>query len=117
MNDDMSSKLQQLKDMLNDDQMKEKLKSMMSLMPNMQNAEENSGNQQSSGGFGLFENDAMISKFMKIMEKRKHLNDPRINLLTAMRPYLSQKRQERVDSYSKIFSFTQLASLLKDEDL
>lgn len=117
MSDDISSKLQQLKDMLSDDQMQDKLKSMMSIMPNIQNSEEGAENQQSGNNFNLSENEVMISKFMKIMEKRKQLNDPRINLLTAIKPYLSQKRQGRVDSYSKIFSFTQLASLFKDDDL
>ena len=117
MNDDMSSKLQQLKDMLGDDQMKDKLKSMMSIMPNIQNTEESSGNQQSDSSFGLSGNDAMISKFMKIMERRNQVNDPRVNLLNAIKPYLNKKRQGKVENYSKIFNFTQLASLLKDDDL
>jgi hypothetical protein len=113
MSDDLTEKIQQLKDMLNNNELPDNLKGMMSMLSN--NNKETSQDESTISNIGL-DNEAMIMKVKKIMAKKKHIDDPRINLLNALRPYLGQKRQSRIDSCSKLLNFIQMSSLLKEDE-
>lgn len=110
MSEDINLKIGQLKDMLNKPDLQDSLKSIMQLIPNQQT--EHLGTQTSS--FFSNENEIMIQKLQKILSKKNQLNDPRVNLLNAIKPYLNQKRQKKIDSYSKILDITLLSQIFKD---
>lgn len=44
-------------------------------------------------------------------------NDPRINLLSALKPYMNSTRSEYVDRAIKIMKLTKMTSIFKDLDL
>lgn len=115
MSEDIASKLQQLKDMLNNDQLSGNLKDMLSVMSSNSQQNDNVENQSNT----IFDKDKelLISKVKKIMDKKKQIDDPRSNLLAAIKPYLNSKRQQHVDNFVKILNYTMLASILKEEDL
>ncbi len=104
MSDDFGPKLEQIKEMLNKPGMEDNIKNLMSVFP--------TNNSSSSNNSGF--DDEMINKVRMIMEKKSQLNDPRLNLLNAIKPYLGQKRQQKIDSYSKILNITVLSNLFND---
>ena len=58
---------------------------------------------------------SMLLKITGILGKINVKNDPRVNLLLALKPYLSEKRLESMDSAMKVLKFSQLAFIIKDE--
>jgi vacuolar-type H+-ATPase catalytic subunit A/Vma1 len=113
MSDDLTEKIQQLKDMLNNDQLPDNLKNMMNLLSNNDKTQSVDNN---TGIDNLLDNQAMIMKIKKIMDNKNQINDPRITLLNALKPYLCQKRQSRIDSCSSLLNFIQILSFLKEDD-
>lgn len=115
MNDDITSKIEQLKDMLNNGQLSDNLKNMMSLLSGSNdNSNEATNNSQSLNDTDKYT--LIIAKVKKIMDKKSQINDPRINLLHAIKPYLNSRRQERIDNCVKILDFVILSKILKEED-
>lgn len=43
-------------------------------------------------------------------------DDPRINLLSSLRPYMRAERQESIDSAIKLLGFTKLSNLLNNQE-
>lgn len=60
------------------------------------------------------DNIATIMKIKKVYDKIATANDPRINLLLALKPYLSQKRADRLDSAIKMVHLTKLSSVVNE---
>lgn len=116
MSEDISEKLQQLKEMLNNNQLPDNLKNVMSLMSNSPQQSSSSENSQNNSFTNNSSPEILITKVKRIIDKKKQDNDPRMNLLSSLRPYLSQKRQERVDSCIKFMDIAFLSKILKDED-
>lgn len=58
---------------------------------------------------------SMLLKITGLLGKINVKNDPRVNLLLALKPYLSEKRLESMDSAIKVLKFSQLAFIIKDE--
>lgn len=112
--DDISEKLAGL---LNDPDTMERVKRMAE---NILGGEENPQPQQSpnlgdiTGMFGADE----LSSIMSIIGKLKSSgNDPRTQLLTALKPHLSEPRREKVDTAIKILKVLELLPLIKDSGL
>ena len=53
-----------------------------------------------------------IIKFKKIADKLNNSNNPRSSLLTALKPFLSAERQEKVDQYIKIVNILSILEVL-----
>lgn len=106
MSDDFSPKLDQIKDMLSQPGMQENIKNLMGIIPN------NSSQSNNTDSAGI--NVEMLNKIKTVMDKKNQMNDPRLNLLNAIKPYLGQKRQTKIDSYSKLLHVSTLSNLFKD---
>ena len=109
MDDDFVNKIEQLKDMLNKPAFKENIENIMSLIPNTQDTQADSSSTSNQNN-----NETITNTIKKVMEKRPHVNDPRTNLLNAIKPYLNPKRQQRIDSYAKILNVTMLSKFFND---
>lgn len=117
MDEDFSEKIEKLKDMLGDEKVTDKFKDMISMFSNSQSNDGLGSILQNNFAGGIdTEKLALISKFKNIMDKKNHINDPRVNLLNAIKPYLNSQRQVRVDSFIKILSYTLLSNILKEEN-
>lgn len=114
MSEDISSKLQQLKDMLNNENLSDNLQSMMGMFAD--NPQANPHTNSIVPSFGDVDKDMLMSKFKKILDKSRHMSDPRINLLNAIKPYVNPKRQQKIDSCSKILNMTILSKILNEDD-
>lgn len=105
--DDISEKLSAL---LSDPEGMNRIKSM---------AENLLGTREEAHAPKNDELDIDIGALTGILKKMKGggTNDPRINLLQALRPNLSAERRERVDGAIKILKLIELAPMLKDMGL
>lgn len=64
----------------------------------------------------LNENTETIRKIAKIMNSIETSDDPRVNLLIAMSPFLNQSRQKKVENCIKLFQMTQLTSTITETE-
>ena len=105
--DDISEKLSAL---LSDPEGMNRIKSM---------AESLLGSREEAPTKKSDEPDIDVGALTGILKKMKGggVNDPRINLLQALRPNLSAERRERVDGAIKILRLIELAPMLKDMGL
>ena len=59
-----------------------------------------------------------LTAIMSIISKLKSgVNDPRSQLLTALKPHLSEPRREKVDTAIKIIKVLEILPLVKDSGL
>ena len=54
-----------------------------------------------------------LMKIKTIMDGLQMDNDPRVNLLTALRPYISSSRGQHIDHAIRLMSISKLPTLLK----
>ena len=101
--DDMASKITEF---LEDDRNVELLKTFSGFMKSDKKEEEPSGQGAPGGG------DA--GKIMEALGKFGS-EDDRVRLLKALRPFISEKRRESLDSVTKILRLTQVISLFGDD--
>lgn len=58
----------------------------------------------------------MLRTVKTVMDTMQNMNDPRINLLTAIRPFLSSNRQKKVGNCIRLFQMTQLTKFMTDSE-
>ena len=104
--DDMASKITEF---LEDDRNVELLKTFSGFMKSeKKDSEEQSGAQERSGGAP--EGGKIMAALGKFGSE-----DDRVRLLKALRPFISEKRRENLDSVTKILRLTQVISLFDDD--
>lgn len=107
MDDNLSNAISQLQNMLSSDEGKKGLEDMIGSLgasnsspaPNLQNE--------------IFSPDNMI-KISSIMETIQSRNDPRSQLLLALKPYLSPSRGARLDTAITLLSLGKLPGIMKN---
>lgn len=133
MANDMSNAIDMLKDMLNSPDAGEKIGSILSALGGGSDENENpeaalpdlssiASMLTSTGDKKKAEKspdltDLPIANIMKIAtayQKLSKEDDPRINLLSALRPYMRHGRQNSVDTAIKLLGLLKLAPLLGD---
>ncbi|MDK2801050.1 MAG: hypothetical protein PWP27_2497 [Clostridiales bacterium] len=138
MDDDFDKKMEQVKKLLEDEKMAENLKMLMGMFannmkgdtkqpPSQMNSEANQRNAhepaQEMPSFGtppskLSMDDKMdaIMKIKKMYDKITSADDPRINLLLALKPYLNTKRQNKLDTAIKVVHLSKLTTIMSEFD-
>ncbi|MDP4092244.1 MAG: hypothetical protein Q8920_02695 [Bacillota bacterium] len=122
MSDDLGKKIKQITDLLSQDNMSETLKDLFSAFagPGGNSEAQPKANDTPAAkeeGTGKGEADSsveMMRTAKKIMDKLNTNNDPRINLLSAIRPYLNNKRQKKLDSCLRLLQVSSLTRLMED---
>lgn len=111
--DDLSQKLAGI---LNDPQSMERVRKMAeSILGEESSQQENpSPFNDITGMLGAEE----LTSIVSIIEKLKNSgNDPRAQLLTALKPHLSEPRREKVDTAIKILKVLEILPLMKDSGI
>lgn len=68
-------------------------------------------------GRNKFQDNAEMMRTVRvIMDRMQNMNDPRINLLTAIRPFLNNNRQNKLGNCIRLFQMTQLTKLMADTE-
>lgn len=132
MSDDLGKKIKQITDVLSQDGMPDNLKGLLSMLANSASKEEETSNpteasppreekssprEDRSMGSELEENLEMMRKVKKIMDLTKaNAHDPRINLLNALKPFVSGKRQKKVSNCIQMLQLSSLTGFLNDKE-
>lgn len=125
MSDDLNKKIKQITDILGQENIPDNVKGLLSLLTSsdtkeephtLQNTELPSGKEEKSERNELDENVDMVRKVKKVMDKLNTNNDPRINLLTAIKPFLNSRRQKKLVSCIKMLQMSSLTKLFDDHE-
>jgi len=131
MSDDMSEKIKQIADILGQNSnpnIPDNIKGLLSmLMPNNSSNDDSKSEDisedppQTRGSDNSSSSEAddfsdMARKMKKALGKLNSGNDPRVNLLNAIRPYLNKNRQRKLQTCIKLMRIGSLAQLLDDSE-
>ena len=125
MSDDLDKKIQQIAEMLGQDKVPDNLKSLVSLLAGSLNGKEGSAPKQAEEEkpveekavqAGNDENTEMMRRVKKLMDGVNMGNDPRINLLQAIKPFMNVKRQKKIGNAIQLLQMTGLARLMNNND-
>ncbi len=71
-------------------------------------------NEDSKVKNNLEDNMEMMRKVTTIMDSMRSVNDPRVNLLTAISPFLNNSRQKKIGNCVKLFQMTQVTRMMTE---
>lgn len=112
--DELTAKLSEI---LNDPESMNKVRAMAENLFSDSDEEEKCQSPTLFDGAGDFSPDD-ISRFMKIFSRlNSKEKDTRSDLLLALKPHLSEEKQQRVDSAVKILRLLELLPLIKESGL
>lgn len=135
-NEDMSELFSKFSNMVNEGNIPDEMKNILSSLSGNSNGNQNGNqnasqagnqgfpkNEQNSGTGSQAENQneapsidfETIMKMKTIMDKMKGSgNDPRANLLLSLKPYLKESRKEKIDQYIKLFSMSKVMEVFNN---
>lgn len=125
MSDDLNKKIKQITDMLGQESLPDNLKGLLSLLSSSGSGSEESPSkpaelspfkEEKRERSELEENIDMVRKIKKVMDRVNSTHDPRVNLLMAIKPFLSGSRQRKVGSCIKLLQMTNLTKFVDDND-
>lgn len=111
--DDLNEKLAGI---LNDPESMERVRKMAENLFGEEPSKQSSNTE--TADFGSLPSGEELQAIMSIISQLKNQkSDQRTHLLTALKPYLSQHRQEKTDNAIKILKLLELLPLIKDSGL
>lgn len=132
MNDDeLNTKFKEIAQMLGKKDVKvpDNLSGILSMLANSSSKEQVSQNseeqptpqpqskvekEESTTKNNLDDNMEMMRKVSTIMEGMRGVKDPRINLLTAISPFLNNSRQKKIGNCIKLFQMTKVTRMMTE---
>jgi hypothetical protein len=127
MSDNFNNNIKQLGDILANENISESLINILSLLansskketppeePQKENSSQSNQNKQKDKSDEDFRNNVeLMRKVKSIINDANNLNDPRINLLTAIKPFLNNNRQKKVGDCIKLFQMFHLTNMMTD---
>lgn len=124
MSDDLNKKIKQITDILSQDGLPDNLKGILSMLGSSNDSSQSQEKQESAPPENEEkaikpDNDdsmEMVRKIKKVMDSMRVNNDPRINLLTAIKPFLNLTRQKRINSCVKMLHMASLTKYMDEFD-
>jgi hypothetical protein len=133
MNDDLGKKVEQIAQLLGQEKVPDNLKELVSLFAASMNKKEDDAGQTASAYNETGEkanseaveklqgNDPEISPELlstarKAMGKLNLMDDPRIYLLNAIKPFMNNRRQKKIGSCIQLLQVASLSRLLGDKE-
>jgi len=134
MGDDLSQKFAQISELLNQEGMADNIKGLIGMLANSTDTKDTSPKEQdtandiqdiprknessgkSQNSSELEDNLEMMRQVQRVMEvMRSTKDDPRMNLLNAIRPYLNSSRQKKVSNAMRILQMTSVTKLMEKD--
>lgn len=127
MSDDIGRKIEQIAQLLGQDNVPDNLKELATLFASSMKKSENApaeaapdpektepAEQKQDTGSQL--NPEMLETARKALDRLDITNDPRINLLNAIKPFMNSRRQKKIGNCIQILQVASLSRLLNDKD-
>jgi hypothetical protein len=124
MGDELNNTIKQLTDLLNQETLPDNLKGILSLLGSQSNKQDsppkaNEGKDVKHNSIESSDPASNGEKFdtiMRVMSSMNSANDPRINLLSALKPFMNKRRQKNINNCINIVRISKLATLLDDNN-
>jgi len=123
MSDELDKKIKQIADMLGQDGVPDSLKGLLGILSGSNDKAEPLPKSSDSNTVregpeksDLDENLEMMRRMKWILDRVRSNNDPRINLLSSIKPFLNNRRQKRVGNCIKFLQMTGLTRHIEDFD-
>lgn len=125
MADDLNKKIKQITDILGQENLPDNIKGLLSLFagaggreePSQETSEIPVSKEEKAGSRAEpDENVDAVRRIKKVMDRIGTVNDPRINLLAAVKPFLNDKRQKKLDNCIKMLHISRLTKFVEDHD-
>lgn len=110
MSGDMNDKIKQIADILGQENVAENLKPIITSLMNNNNSNTDQHENRS------VENNDVVSKIKGAMDRLSTSNDPRVSLLTAVKPFLNNNRQKKIANCIKLFHMTNIAKIMDENE-
>lgn len=123
MSDELGKKIKQITDMLSQEIAPDNLKNFLSLLAgsikedstSSKAEEQNISKENNASENEQVDSMEMMRKVKTIMDSINMANDPRVNLLTSLKPFLSNTRQKKINSCIKMLGMAKLIRLMDDD--
>jgi hypothetical protein len=124
MGDELNSTIKQITDLLNQETLPDNLKGILSLLGGQSNKQDsppkaNEGKDVKHNNIESSDPASNGEKFdtiMRVMNSMNSANDPRINLLSALKPFMNKRRQKNINNCINIVRISKLATILDDNN-
>jgi len=123
MDDDMNKKIKQIASALGQENVPDNLVNLISAFANSisnenSSSKEENSRQASDNGVDreLADNMDMVRKFTDILSRMNSINDPRINLLYAIKPFLNSRRQSKLKNCVNILRMSSALRLMDESE-
>lgn len=124
MSEDLNKKIKQITDMLGQENIPDNFKGLLSMLagsseseePAPKTAEQPFVKEEKFQRSELEENMEMVRRIKKVMDHVNHNSDPRVNLLNAVRPFLNNSRQKKVNNCIKLLQMVSLSRIMDETD-
>lgn len=118
MSQDIEKNINQIKDLLSGGNSSENVKSLLgSLLKQNESSDSREDKEgETSGARPAFDADTlqMFFKIKQIMDSSQKNNDPREKLLNALKPYLSDKRKDKLAECMQILKITNIIDIFSN---
>lgn len=131
MSDDLNKAIKQITDVLSQESLPDNLKGLLSMLAGSAGQEDaQTAASASSGSSGSLaspelkeyreekndQDDSLNNKIRNIVDRVNVQNDPRVALLNAIRPFLSSRKQKKLNNCVRLIQMSSLTRLLDDNE-
>lgn len=127
MSEDLNKKLSQIADILGQEGMPDNIKGLLSLLSSSGNSgnKEETPPKQSDAPIrreekllkpDMDDSLEMIRKVKSLMDRTNTSNDPRLNLITAIKPFLNRKRQQKLGNCMMLLQMSRLSGFMDENE-
>lgn len=129
MSDELDKKIRQIADMLGQENLPENIKGLLSLFTGSaaatgkslpqaaaQTNSEDSAKEEIGNRNEAVDSMEMLRRMKKIMDRLNLSNDPRVSLLSALKPFMSNQRQKKINNCINILRMASLAKILDEQE-
>ena len=115
MNEELNKKLKQIVEVLSQENIPESLKGLVSLLGSSAGGEEskNEDLKKDDKSSSMEETEA-VRKIRSVIQKVNSKNDPRVNLLNALKPFMNKKRKYKLDTCVKLIYIANLLNFIEE---
>ncbi len=129
MSEDINSKIQQVAELLGQDNLPENVKSLLSMLAGSMGGAQG-GQAEIKDSEAVQEemreaipvsssnnnSDDLSARLKKALNGIGNVNDPRINLLLAVKPFMNNNRQKKISNCIQLLQFTSITKMLNNQE-
>lgn len=129
MSEDINNKIKQLADLLGQENMQDNIKGLLSLLASKSTGTDADTSSKTNNSrepvevkeekpvrSDMEDNIDMLRKAKAMMDRLNNIDDPRLNLLMAIKPFLNSRRQKKLTGCLNIIRMSNLARLMEDNE-